>query len=100
MAAPARQYALMTVPTIGWTPKDRVANHPFTCGFPVSRYPKESRIVLRALQRYGMIVADNGSNWFVSGAPNRGWNNDDLHQLGRVHGSDFEVVDTASLPRP
>jgi hypothetical protein len=68
--------------------------------FPVSHYPRQSRIVLRALQRYGMIVADNGSDWYVSGAPNRGWNNDDLHSLGSVKGSNFEVVDTRSLPHP
>jgi hypothetical protein len=69
-------------------------------GFPVSRYPKQSRIVLRALQRYGMIVADNGSDWYVSGAPNPHWNNDDLHSLGGVTGGNFEVVDTRSLPHP
>jgi hypothetical protein len=68
--------------------------------FPVSRYPKQSRIVLRALQRYGMIVADNGSDWYVSGAPNRHWNNDDLHSLGGVTGRSFEVVNTSSLPHP
>jgi hypothetical protein len=60
--------------------------------FDTSHFPRQSRIVLNALKRYGMIVADNGSNWFISGAPSSGWNNDDLHQLGRVHGSDFEVV--------
>jgi hypothetical protein len=54
--------------------------------------------VLRALQRYGMLVADNGSDWYLSGAPAKGWNNDDLHSLGGVKGSDFEVVDTSSLP--
>jgi hypothetical protein len=69
-------------------------------GFPVSRFPKQSRVVLRALQRYGMLVADNGSDWYVSGAPAKGWNNDDLHSLGGVKGSDFEVVDTSSLPQP
>jgi hypothetical protein len=68
--------------------------------FPVSRYPKQSRVVLRALQRYGMIVADNGSDWYVSGAPSPGWNNDDLHSLGGVTGRNFEVVDTSSLPHP
>jgi hypothetical protein len=52
-----------------------------------------------ALKRYGMILADNGSSWFITGAPNKGWNNDDLHTLGRVNGSDFEVVDTSRLPR-
>jgi hypothetical protein len=68
--------------------------------FDTSRFPRQSRIVLDALKRYGMIVADNGSNWFISGAPDKGWNNDDLHRLGGVHGSDFEVVDTSSLPKP
>jgi hypothetical protein len=68
--------------------------------FDVSRFPPQTRVVLRALQRYGMIVADNGSNWFISGAPSSGWNNDDLHSLGGVKGSDFEVVDETALPRP
>jgi hypothetical protein len=68
--------------------------------FSLKGYGRQSRIVITALKRYGMIVADNGSDWFISGAPNRGWNNDDLHRLGNVHGSDFEVVDTRSLPHP
>jgi hypothetical protein len=68
--------------------------------FDVSRFPRQSRIVLTALKRYGMIVADNGSDWYVSGAPSPGWNNDDLHSLGGVTGSNFEVVDTGSLPTP
>ena len=54
--------------------------------------------MLRALKRYGMILADNGSSWYVSGAPNRGWNNDDLHSLHGVPGSAFEVVDTSRCP--
>jgi hypothetical protein len=65
--------------------------------FPTSRFPRQSRIVLRALKRYGMILADNGSAIFITGAPSSGWDNDDLHQLGDVHGSDFEVVDTHRL---
>jgi hypothetical protein len=67
--------------------------------FDTSGFPRQARIVLEALKRYGMMVADNGSNWFITGAPSPGWNNDDLHTLGRVHGSDFEVVDTSSLQR-
>jgi hypothetical protein len=63
----------------------------------VSRFPRQSRVILRALQRYGMILADNGSPWYVSGAPSPGWNNDDLHQLHRVDGDAFEVVRS---PRP
>ena len=56
--------------------------------------------MLQALKRYGMIVADNGSSWYVSGAPHPGWSNDQLHTLHRVPGSAFEVVDTSRLPRP
>ncbi|MDX6519298.1 MAG: hypothetical protein QOF50_2144 [Gaiellaceae bacterium] len=68
--------------------------------FDTSGFPRQSRIVLEALKRYGMIVADNGSDWYVTGAPSQGWSNDDLHSLGRVKGADFEVVDTSSLPKP
>jgi len=60
--------------------------------FDVSGYPRQARIVLVALKRYGMIVADNGSSWYITGAPSPGWSNDQLHTLGRVKGSDFEVV--------
>jgi hypothetical protein len=66
----------------------------------IASFPRQSRVVLRALQRYGMILADNGSPWYVSGAPDKHWNNDDLHSLGRLTGADFEVVDTSSLPQP
>ena len=65
--------------------------------FDVRPFPKQARIVLVALKRYGMIVADNGADWYITGAPNRGWSNDQLHTLGRVTGSNFEVVDTGSL---
>jgi len=65
--------------------------------FPIGGYPKQARIVLTALKRYGMIVADNGSNWYISGAPDPHWSNDQLHTLGRVTGSSFEVVDTSKL---
>jgi hypothetical protein len=66
----------------------------------ISRLPYQARVVAQALKRYGMILADNGSPWFISGAPNRGWNNDALHLLDRLTGRDFEVVNTASLPHP
>jgi hypothetical protein len=61
-------------------------------GFDVSGYPRQARIVLVALKRYGMLVADNGANWYITGAPDPRWSNDQLHTLGRVRGSDFEVV--------
>ena len=69
-------------------------------GYDISRFPRQARVVLRALKRYGMILADNGSSWYVSGAPHRGWDNDQLHALHQVPGSAFEVVDTSRLPRP
>jgi hypothetical protein len=65
--------------------------------FDVRPFPRQARIVLIALKRYGMLVADNGSDWYISGAPSPGWSNDQLHTLGRVKGSDFEVVDTSKL---
>jgi hypothetical protein len=65
--------------------------------FDVGSFPRQARIVLVALKRYGMIVADNGADWYITGAPNRGWSNDQLHTLARVKGSDFEVVETRSL---
>lgn len=66
----------------------------------ISSYPPQSRVVLTALKRYGMLLADNGSPWYVSGAPDERWNNDDLHSLQQLTGADFEVVDTSSLPTP
>jgi hypothetical protein len=65
--------------------------------FDTRGFPRQARVVLEALKRYGMILADNGSNWYVSGAPDPRWSNDDLHTLHRVTGADFEVVDASSL---
>ncbi|HUZ98573.1 MAG TPA: hypothetical protein VMU74_04365 [Gaiellaceae bacterium] len=63
----------------------------------ISGFPRQARIVLQALKTYGMILADNGSNWYISGAPDPHWSNDALHTIDRITGSDFEVVDTTSL---
>ncbi|MBA2505704.1 MAG: hypothetical protein H0V29_07145 [Thermoleophilaceae bacterium] len=65
-----------------------------------SSFPPQARVVVEALKRYGAFIADNGSNWYVSGAPNRGWNNDQLRSIRGIRGSDWEVVDTSSLARP
>lgn len=67
--------------------------------YPIAGFPPPARVVLRALKEYGMLVADNGSNWFVSGAPHPRWSNEQLHTLHRVPGSAFEVVDTRGLRR-
>jgi hypothetical protein len=65
--------------------------------FDTRPFPPQARVVLEALKRYGMIVADNGSDWYISGAPDARWSNDQLHTLGRVTGGNFEVVDTSSV---
>ncbi len=68
--------------------------------YDISGYPRQARIVLQALKEYGMIVADNGSDWYVSGVPVRGLNDDQLvSSLRRVRGRDFEVVDSSRLRR-
>jgi hypothetical protein len=66
----------------------------------ISGLPYQARVVAQALKTYGMILADNGSPWYISGAPNANWNNSALHLLDELTGRDFEVVDTASLPHP
>jgi len=55
------------------------------------------QILLQAMKMYGIILADNGSNWYVSGAPDERWDNDMLHLLDVLTGNDFEVVDTSVL---
>lgn len=60
--------------------------------FDIKSYPPECQVILRALQTYGMFVADNGKDWFLSGAPDPRWNDDRLRALKKVKGSDFEVV--------
>lgn len=63
----------------------------------ISGFPRMDRVVLQALKTYGMIVADNGSPWYISGTPSNYWDNDTLHDLTRITGSDFEVVDESCL---
>jgi hypothetical protein len=63
----------------------------------ISGYGKQARVVLQALKTYGMILADTGSPWYISGASNKHFDDDDLHALGKINGADFEVVDTSHL---
>jgi hypothetical protein len=65
--------------------------------FDISRFSGANQVILRALQTYGMILADNGSPWFLSGAPHADWNDDQLRELRQVKGSDFEAIDVSSL---
>jgi hypothetical protein len=65
--------------------------------YDVSGFTGEARVVLNALKRYGMMVADNGSNWFISGSTDTRWNDADLNQLKTVPGSAFEVVQLGTI---
>jgi hypothetical protein len=67
-------------------------------GFNISGFSPETRVILAALKEYGMIVADNGGAWFITGVPDERWDNDVLvREFSKVRGSDFEAVDTSSL---
>ena len=58
------------------------------------RFPPQARVIVRALQRYGVLVSNNGGSWYLSGAPDPDWDMNQVFALSRLHGSDFEVVDT------
>ncbi len=66
-------------------------------GFDLSGFSPPVQVILRALQQYGMFLADNGSAWYLSGAPDARWDDDVLRELSRVKGADFEAVDESSL---
>jgi hypothetical protein len=65
--------------------------------FDLSPYHGQARVILQAMKAYGLIVADNGSNWFVTGATDTRWNDGDLDQLKTVPGTAFEVLDTGPI---
>jgi hypothetical protein len=67
--------------------------------FDLTPYHGDALVILTALKKYGMIVADNGSNWFITGAADSRWDDDDLGQLKAVPGGAFEVVDTGETLR-
>ena len=60
--------------------------------FDISSYSATNKIILTAMKKYGLILADIGSNMYVTGAPDERWNNDDLQKLGGIAASNFEVV--------
>jgi hypothetical protein len=66
-------------------------------GFDISGFSPQVRVILRAFTEYGIILADNGSPWYISGSPDPRWNNDVLHELKTIPGSAFEAVDVSSL---
>jgi hypothetical protein len=65
--------------------------------FDISGFSQANQVILTALKKYGMILADNGSAIYISGAPNSGWNNDDLHNLTSLTGADFDVITTGPV---
>ena len=65
--------------------------------FDISGFSAVNQVILGAMKRYGIILADNGSAWYVSGAPDNRWDNNDLRDLRSVIGADFEAVDVSSL---
>ena len=91
---PARHYASSLTGT-QYPPMG--ARFRLRAGFDISGYSPANQTILRALKKYGMILADNGSAWYISGVPDPRWNNDDLHLLGQIQGSNFEAVDVSGL---
>jgi hypothetical protein len=91
---PARHYASSITDT-SYPPMGQ--RFRLKASFNTSGYSPQARVILDALKKYGMILADNGAPWYVTGAPDDGWNNDVLHTLHQVKGSDFEAVDSSSL---
>lgn len=63
----------------------------------ISGFGPQSRVILTALKEYGMLLTDNGSPWYITGAPDSQWDDDELHDLGQITGADFEVVDTTGF---
>ncbi len=65
--------------------------------YDISGFPEQVQVILTALKKYGMLVADNGGDWFITGAPDPRWDDDILRTLQRVKGRDFEAVDTGPV---
>jgi hypothetical protein len=91
---PARHYA-SSLTDVRYPPMG--ARFRLRATFNIASYSPTNQIILQALKTYGMMLADNGSAWFISGAPDARWNNTDLRNLRNVKGSDFEAVDVAPL---
>lgn len=91
---PARHFASnrteLTLPPMGQRFRLRA-------DFDASGFSAEAQVVVQALKTYGMMLADNGSAWYLSGAPDERWDNQALRDLRELSGSDFEAVDVSSL---
>ncbi len=91
---PARHFASSitdpNVPPMG-------ARFRLKASYDISGFAPEMQVILKAMKEYGIIVADNGSDWYVSGVPDERWDNDMLHTLDALTGDDFEAVDVSGL---
>ncbi len=91
-------------PATHWASKSKDADLPpmglrvrLKADYDISKFPEPAQVILRCLKTYGMILADNGSDWFISGAPDSRWNDEALGAIKRVKGSDLEVVQTGPI---
>jgi len=94
-------------PARHWASADTSSNRPpmgmrvrLKASYDISGFPPSAQVILQALKTYGMIVADNGGDWFISGAPDARWNDDELNTLKTVPGSAFEVVEMGAVVTP
>jgi uncharacterized repeat protein (TIGR01451 family) len=99
---PARHKAVPdacpATPPAGTKPPPMGVRFRLKASFDISGFAPQTKVILTALKKYGMILADNGTSWYISGEPNAGWIDDDLvGDLRQIHGSDFEAVDESTL---
>lgn len=94
-------------PARHWASADTSATRPpmgmrvrLKVSYDISGFPPSARVILQALKTYGMFVADNGGDWFISGAPDARWNDAELNTLKGVPGSAFEVIRITGVVTP
>ncbi len=95
--APARHWA-STLTSVNLPPMGMRVR--LKASFNISGFSPAMQVILRAMKQYGMIVADNGSDWYFSGAPDPRWNDDELRTLKTIKGSNFEVVQMGTIVTP
>ena len=103
---PTTQRAFV-LPATHWASTNTSTNAPpmglrlrLKASFDISGYPADDQVILTAMKKYGLILADNGSGIFISGAPDNRWNNADLNLLKQITASNFEVVQTGTIYTP
>ncbi len=103
---PTSQRAFV-LPATHWASTNTSTNAPpmglrlrLKASFDISGYPADDQVILTAMKKYGLILADNGSAIFISGAPDNRWNNTNLNLLKQITASNFEVVQTGTIYTP